>query len=161
MTLWIKSSLFMTLSTVLYEDFLRPIMTGRWPNGQSRVRCWNWSITKAIPSFINLSRFGRGRAISAIMPIWKKSCLSVKVMRRRRRMWLKKNHSRISGDPAHDDNDDRHWSEGHVIARSLGSTYDTRPGFWENLSGSIEATLWSLAPPSFSCPWCRNTPPKT
>ena len=55
---------------VLYEAFLLPIMTGRFPMGHWGIRCLNLSMTNAMPSFIRLSRMGGWRAISTIMPIW-------------------------------------------------------------------------------------------
>ena len=61
----------MTLSMVLYERFLLPIMTGRRPMGQSGIVTWKRSIANAMPSFIRLSRFGSWRVNSTIMPIYK------------------------------------------------------------------------------------------
>ena len=58
MTFMIKSKRFMTLSMVLYEAFLLPIMTGRFPMGHWGIRCLNLSMTNAMPSFIWLSRLG-------------------------------------------------------------------------------------------------------
>ena len=73
----------------------------------------------------------------------------------------KKNHSPTTGDPTSDGNGGSYWSWEHAIVLWLGSNASLRLGAWDTLSWSIGATLWSLAPPSCVCPWCRNTPPKT
>ena len=43
----------------------------------------------------------------------------------------------------------------------LGSSDDPRPVFVGSLSGRIWVTPSTLAPPSFACPWCESTRPKT
>ena len=72
-----------------------------------------------------------------------------------------KNHSPTTGDPSYDGNGGTHFFGGCAIAARLGSTTDLRLGVGETLSRRIWATPWTLAPPSFACPWCRNSAPKT
>ena len=60
----------------------------------------------------------------------KKTCLSIQVMRQRKRGLY---HSPTSGDPSYDGNGGSHFSGGPAVAPPLGSTTDLRPGVGETL----------------------------